>query len=296
MMRLLNGVMMKGSELRLICCGIGLILLAGCAAETAPSGGREPVRQSQAGPHRDLTADLAAAVGAAVYQDPVTGIEFVLVAGGCFMMGDDGGEDHVRPTHSVCLDDFWIARYELTQGQWSRLMGSNPSRFQGSERPVEMVSWNDAREFLVRAKDWTGLDYRLPTEAEWEFAGIGGKLSRGDVYAGSNQADEVAWYSRNSDGETHPVGRKKPNELGLYDMSGNVWEWCADWYDPLYYRASPRYNPKGAEEGFFRVRRGGSWLIVPDGTRPRFRRYGLPGDRHDYQGFRPAITPIGGGR
>lgn len=196
------------------------------------------------------------------YTDPTTGIEMVFAKGGCYQMGDtfgDGNSDE-KPVHKVCVDDFYIGRYEVTQGQWKAIMGRNLSYFKdcGDNCPVEQVSWNDIQNFINKLIQKTGKKYRLPTEAEWEYAA----RSRGknEKWAGTSNESEIgdyAWYLSNSGSKTHPVGQKKPNGLGLYDMSGNVWEWCSDWYGKNYYGNSPKDNPTGPSGGQFRVLRGG---------------------------------------
>jgi len=138
-------------------------------------------------------------------------------------------------------------------------MGKNPSTFTGDNLPVEQVSWNKTQDFIKKLNQKTGKNYRLPTEAEWEYAARGGNKSKGYKYAGSNNINDVAWYTSNSNSKTHEVGTKLPNELGIYDMSGNVWEWCSDWYGENYYGSSPSNNPKGPGTGDDRVLRGGSW-------------------------------------
>ncbi len=176
-------------------------------------------------------------------------------------MGDtfgDGRSDE-KPVHKVCVDDFYIGKYEVTQGQWKAIMGNNPSSFSncGDNCPVENISWNDAQEFINKLNKKTGKNYRLPTEAEWEYAARSG--GRSEKYSGGNDIDSVAWYKKNSGSKTHPVGQKSANGLGLYDMSGNVWEWVNDWYSSSYYSKSPKNNPKGPDIGSARVLRGGSW-------------------------------------
>ncbi|WP_282776075.1 formylglycine-generating enzyme family protein, partial [Phaeodactylibacter xiamenensis] len=179
----------------------------------------------------------------------------VRVEGGRFKMGctAEQGSDcwsREKPAHRVELSSFSIGKYEVTQAQWEAVMGSNPSGFSScGSCPVENVSWNDVQDFIVKLNRMTGGNYRLPTEAEWEYAARGGNRSRGHKYSGSDNLGSVGWYRDNSDKKTHPVGKKTPNELGLYDMSGNVWEWCSDWYDKDYYSSSPARNPKGPGGG-----------------------------------------------
>jgi formylglycine-generating enzyme required for sulfatase activity len=173
-----------------------------------------------------------------------------------------------RPIHEVTLSTFSIGQTEVTQALWQAVMGSNPSHFTGNlNRPVEMVSWEDCQTFITQLNQMTGRNFRLPTEAEWEYAARGGKQSQGYKYAGSNDVSEVAWWDTNAcdgvgtdspDYGTHAVATLQANELGLYDMSGNVWEWCQDWYDR--YSSDPQTNPTGPETGTQRVYRGGSWL------------------------------------
>jgi formylglycine-generating enzyme required for sulfatase activity len=230
------------------------------------------------------------------YRDPITGMEFVLVFGGCFEMGDTFGdsESHEKPVHEVCVDDFYLGKYEVTQGQLEKVMGNNPSNFKGRDNPVEQVSWNDVQEYIDRLNRQSGRKYRLPTEAEWEYAARSG--GKRDKFSGTSQESELgqyAWYSSNSAGRfsSEPVGQKKPNGLGLHDMSGNVWEWCADWYDANYYQNSPKDNPKGPGNGQLRVLRGGSWYDNPRSVRAAARNWGAPADRGLSLGFRLGASP-----
>jgi len=192
-----------------------------------------------------------------IAKSPNKQVEMVFVKGGTFMMGSEDGDDDEKPVHQVTVSDFYIGKYEVTQKLWKEVMGSNPSSFKGDDRPVEYVSWHDVQEFIRKLNKKTGGNYRLPTEAEWEYAARGGAKSRGYKYAGSNNIGEVAEYVGNNNKETKPVGGKKPNELGIYDMSGNVWEWCSDWYGD--YSSSSQTNPTGPSSGSYRVLRGGSW-------------------------------------
>lgn len=185
--------------------------------------------------------------------------ELVFVNGGTFQMGFNFSNVIEKPVHSVTLSSFNIGKYEVTQGQWTAVMGSNPSNFSGCENcPVESVSWNDVQEYIKKLNTKTGKSYRLPTEAEWEFAARGGEFSKGYSYSGSSDLRDVAWTSINMGNKTNFVGTLKANEIGIYDMTGNVWEWCSDWYGD--YNNSNATNPTGPSSGQFRVHRGGSWL------------------------------------
>ena len=208
----------------------------------------------------------------------------IYVEGGTFMMGatsEQGSDayDWEKPAHQVTLSSFSICKYEVTQEEWEAVMGSNPSSFKGMKLPVEQVSWDDCQTFIRKLNQMTGKQFRLPTEAEWEYAARGGSKSRGYKYAGGNDLGSVAWYSGYSGRKTHDVGQKQPNELGLYDMSGNVWEWCQDWYGD--YSSSSQTNPKGPSSGSSRVRRGGSWVSNARICRVSYRSYDTP----DYRDF-----------
>ena len=188
--------------------------------------------------------------------------EMVWVEGGTFRMGATSEQgsyvfNDEKPVHSVTLSGYYIGKTEVTQALWKAVMGSNPSNLKGDNLPVEQVSWNDCQEFIRKVNALTGQNFRLPTEAEWEFACRGGNNSRGYKYSGSNYIDNVAWYDGNSGDKTHPVATKLPNELGIYDMSGNVWKWCSDWKGD--YSSGAQTNPKGPYDGSSRMRRGGSW-------------------------------------
>ena len=189
-------------------------------------------------------------------------IEMVKVEAGSFNMGatpemENPHEDE-KPVHRVTLtNNYYIGKYEVTQALWKIVMGSNPSNSKGDNLPVEKVSWNDCQKFISKLNKLTGKSFRLPTEAEWEYAARGGNKSRGYQYSGSNTIGDVAWYDGNSGSKTHAVGTKQPNELGAFDMNGNVWEWCQDWFNR--YSSSPQTNPIGAVSGSCRVYRGGSW-------------------------------------
>lgn len=223
----------------------------------------------------------------------VNGIKYnmVWVEGGTFRMGatsEQGSEiSDEKPVHSVTLSGYYIGKTEVTQALWQAVMGSNPSYFEGDDLPVEQVSWDDCQEFIRKLNSLTGQNFRLPTEAEWEFACRGGNNSRGYKYSGSNYIDNVAWYDGNSGDKTHPVATKSPNELGIYDMSGNVWEWCADWYGD--YSSGRQTNPKGPYGGSIRVCRGGSWCNYAGLCRSSLRYYYYPSYRDYYLGLRLAL-------
>ena len=219
------------------------------------------------------------------------GISFtmILVEGGTFQMGSTSGYSDEKPVHNVTLSDYYIGETEVTQELWQAVMGSNPSCCsKGSKLPVEKVSWNDCQTFITKLNELTGQNFRLPTEAEWEFAAKGGTQSKGYTYSGSNTIGDVAWYTSNSSSKTHEVATKAPNELGIYDMSGNVWEWCQDWYSSSYYSSSPQNNPTGSSPGSSRVFRGGSWSDSVAYCRSAFRLYGNPALSNYALGFRLA--------
>lgn len=228
------------------------------------------------------------------YSDSIYGIEMVFVKGGTFVMGCTPEQENVcfdnneKPTHQVALNDFYIGRYEVTQAQWKAVMGenNNPSEFKGDNLPVENVSWEDVQFFIARLNSQTWKTYRLPTEAEWEYAARGGSQSRGYRYSGSDDASEVAWYFANSERKTNPVGMKKANELGIYDMSGNVYEWASDWYGN--YTGKPQTNPGGPALDSFRVIRGGSWDSDMENARVSYRSGMVPEAGYFILGFRLA--------
>ncbi len=222
--------------------------------------------------------------------DPFEG-QLVFVKGGTFKMGDlsgDGSREET-PVHQVTVNDFYMGKFEVTQSQWESIMGSNPSHFNGCPNcPVERVSWIDVLEFLVKLNELTGKSYRLPTEAEWEYAAKGGSKSRGFLYSGKNNVNFVAWYSGNSGNKTNPVGQKEPNELGIYDMSGNVWEWVNDWFN--YYTETPKDNPTGPDNGDGRIVKGGSWFGHAGGNRVSCRGSDEPVNKRSYIGFRIVVS------
>ena len=258
---------------------LSLALLAGCAGGLLPQKTGESAVTTTNGT-----------------QDPATGMEFVLVKGGCFPMGDtfgDGNNDE-KPVHEVCVSDFYLGRYEVTQGQWEKVMGGNPSSNKqcGPDCPVDSVSWDMAQEYIRNLNGKSGKQYRLPTEAEWEYAARSGVKS--DKWAGTNDEADLgnfAWYEKNSNLMTHRVGLKKANGFGLFDMSGNVGEWCRDWYDAAYYSTSPKDNPTGAASGEKRVLRGGSWVYDGGAVRTAKRSSDAPAEWDSNYGFR-LLSPV----
>ena len=221
-------------------------------------------------------------------------IEMVKVEGGTFMMGATSEmknpNSNEKPVHQVTLtNDYYMGKYEVTQALWQAVMGSNPSEYKGDNLPVETVSWNDCQKFISKLNSLTGRMFRLPTEAEWEYAARGGKESRGYQYSGSSNISDVAWYDENSGSKTHPVGTKQANELGIYDMTGNVWEWCSDWYSS--YSSSSQTNPTGSDSGSARVSRGGGWNCNASYCRLSVRFYYTPPDFLGYNlGLRLALS------
>lgn len=212
----------------------------------------------------------------------------VSIPAGSFWMGCVTGERGCsrdeKPRHQVSLGEFWISKYEVTQKQWEALMGDNPSYFSScSTCPVEMVSWNEAKEFISKLNSLTGKSYRLPTEAEWEYAARGGE---NNFYSGSKNIEAIAWCGDNSKLKSHPVGQKRANAFGLYDMSGNVWEWCEDWYGN--YTNRSQRNPKGPSTGIGHLIRGGAFSSLPKDCRVSLRNYSEPWGRAADLGFRLA--------
>lgn len=256
-----------------------------------------------------------------VYKDQFTGIAFVFLRGGCYEMGDFFGDGILeeKPVHTVCVDDFYMGKYEVTQAQWRKVIGKNPSHFQDENdrsccplgicpwitlaqcnpiagmredrTPVDTVSWDDVQEFLFKLNRQTGKDYRLPTEAEWEYAAkSGGKKERWAGTSFESELDMYAWYEPNAETKTQPIGQKTPNGIGLYDMSGNVWEWVQDRFDKDYYRNSPKDNPQGPEKGYERILRGGSWYNNSWDLRTSYKVWVGPSYKTDNAGFRLVLS------
>jgi formylglycine-generating enzyme required for sulfatase activity len=228
-------------------------------------------------------------------QNTIPEIEMVKVDGGTFDMGCTAEQDDCfgdeKPVHQVRLSSFYMGKYEVTQALWKAVMDNNPSKFTGNDNlPVESVTWNDVQKFLQKLNALTGNKYCLPTEAQWEYAARGGYKSKGYKYSGSNDVNRVAWFRDNSGEQTHAVGQKSPNELGLYDMSGNVWEWCSDWYEC--YNSYAQTNPSSGTGAMY-VFRGGSWNESARNSRASCRGYEIPwNDRRPVLGFRLALTEI----
>ena len=224
----------------------------------------------------------------------VNGVTFnmIKVDGGTFTMGatseQKNPDDDEKPTHQVTLSSYYIGETEVTQALWTAVMGDNPSWFKGDNLPVEQVSWEDCQTFIGKLNGLTGKRFRLPTEAEWEYAARGGNRSNHTQYSGGSMIDDVAWYYGNSGSKTHSVKTKKPNELGLYDMSGNVWEWCQDWKGSYSSNAQP--NPTGPDSGSYRVFRGGSWFNGDRNCRSSNRNSYSPGNRNYDLGLRLALS------
>ena len=232
--------------------------------------------------------------------------EMVFVQGGTFTMGctSEQGEDcwdDEKPAHQVTVSSFNIGKYPVTQAQWTAIMGTtirqqrdkaNPQWSlvgEGDNYPVYYISWDEAQEFICRLNAATGKQYRLPTEAEWEYAARGGNKSQGYKYSGGNNLSDIGWFMNNSGGATRPVGTKQSNELGIYDMSGNVWEWCSDWYGK--YSSSAQREPTGSSSGLYRVLRGGSWHRKAQYCRVSLRHYSSPVYPLSRIGFRLVLVP-----
>jgi len=238
---------------------------------------------------RVWTADLGGGIS----------MEFMPIAAGSFQMGSTSGESDEKPVHEVTISKpFWLAKTEVTQAQWQQVMGSNPSNFGDDTLPVERVSWNDAMEFcrkLTEIEQQAGrlperYEYTLPTEAQWEYACRAGTTGDYATSTGSGQAgnlDAMAWYRENSGSKTHPVGTKQANAWGLYDMHGNVWEWCLDWY--WNYASGNAVDPQGASSGSRRVIRGGVWNFDASYCRSAYRGSGAPSSTFNILGFRPLV-------
>ncbi|MCB9356464.1 MAG: formylglycine-generating enzyme family protein [Lewinellaceae bacterium] len=223
--------------------------------------------------------------------------DMIYVEGGEFDMGDEYGDlpGYCWPVHKVKVPDFYIGKHPVTQALWKSVMdGENPSEFKGDNRPVERVSWDEVQGFLARLNELTGYFYRLPAEAEWEYAARGGKYhAEGYKYAGSDRLKDVGWFDKNSGNETHPVGQKRPNQLDIFDMNGNVFEWCEDdWHNN--YNDAPNDGSAWIDHpdrGLRRVHRGGSWTYAVLFCRVAIRNYNAPINENNNIGFRLALSP-----
>ena len=267
-----------------------------------------PAIQSDTEPIDFNLIDSAPSNDGGVETFTIRGVSFnmIKVEGGTFTMGgtpEQGGDpdDYEYPTHQVTLSDYMIGETEVTQELWQAVMGTtiqeqakkgmyNTSLYGvGNSYPMYYISWDECQTYITKLNQLTGKNFRLPTEAEWEYAARGGQKSKGYKYAGSNTLSDVAWYWDNSSNKTHPVKQKQANELGLYDMSGNVWEWCQDWFDS--YSSNAQTNPTGPSSGYSRVFRGGSMNYSAPGCRVARRDYSFSGDRSYYLGFRVVLLP-----
>lgn len=271
----------------------------------SPGAGRKEPAREVSSRRDDGTAQIGPSLERSpfaqkAFKDSVTGMDFIFIKGGCFQMGDSFGDGRPpeRPLHEACVDSYYMGKYEVTQGQWKKVMGENPSHFKdcGDDCPVESVNWTEVQAFIAELSKMSGQKYRLPTEAEWEYAArSGGKMEKWAGTSSQNKLGDYGWYDANSGDRTHPVGKKQPNALGLYDMTGNVWEWINDFYGESYYQKSPRDNPQGAEEGTDRVLRGGCWLDRAKDCRTVIRYNFPPVSAFKSIGFR-MVRPIGPSR
>ena len=260
--------------------------------------GEAPEAQSGAAIQSAVYADAkpVSRADGADFRDDKIGVEMVFVKGGSFVMGctpeQESCWDNEKPTHRVTLTSYYVGKYPVTQKQWQSVMGTNPSGVKGDGLPVHNVTWAEVQEFVSKVKKMTGRKYRLPTEAEWEYAARGGAESKGYKYAGSGNVDEVAWYDKNCKG-VQKVGAKKPNELGIYDMSGNVYEWVNDLFGE--YESRSQTDPPGPQSGSMRVTRGGPYFKGATYMRIAFRSEALPDDEahSTTTGFRLAMSPGG---
>ena len=260
-------------------------------AVTKPKSAAKPKTKPKPAPRRNSThhsGSTSSTVNLSAELNKLIN-NMVYVSGGTFIMGGDESSDQT-PTHSVTLSSYYICKYEVTQALWRAVMGSNPSKFKGDNLPVEQVSWNDCQTFINRLNSYTGRNFRLPTEAEWEFAARGGNYSRHYKYSGSNYISDVGWYDDNSGNRSFPVGTKQANELGLFDMSGNVYEWCSDWYGS--YSSYSQNDPTGATSGSYRVRRGGGWGNFARGGRLSYRGSCAPDGRSSNLGLRLVLSQL----
>ena len=270
----------------------GIVFVAGCGKKS--SEGAKDAKEEARRAEEELQKSLP---GGVLKLPGDIKLELIRVEAGTFTMGSPTNEagrwDNERQHQVTLTRDFYLGQTEVTQAQWKAVMGYDPSGFKGDDLPVEQVSWHDAMRFCEKLNEMgkapKGWKFTLPTEAQWEYAARGGHRSRGYKYSGSDNPDEVAWHFDNSDCTAHPVAKKRANELGLYDMSGNVWEWCLDWYG-LY--GGNTTDPAGPATGSGRVFRGGCWSHIARSCRSACRDFGLPGLRVCNLGFRLALVPV----
>ncbi len=276
-----------------------LFTIIGIASVNAQTDGSKRKPKQTSGARQSVAPKKQTSVGTSSYTPntktfTVNGVSFqmVEVRGGTFTMGatSEQGSDasNYELTHLVTLSSYSIGETEVTQALWKAVMGSNPSQFKGDKLPVESVSWNDCQGFISKLNSLTGKRFRLPTEAEWEYAARGGKNSCNYKYSGSNNIDDVAWYNTKCGSTIHNVATKQPNELGVYDMSGNVGEWCSDWYD--FYSSKAQIDPTGPDNGTYRIYRGGSWDDQAGDCRVSRHCAAAPDNRGGVFGLRLAIS------
>ena len=271
----------------------GLLVFWLWPKDSQPVNPVEPKIQETTQPQSAVSITVTNSASSQSQTFTVAGVSFkiIRVEGGTFQMGasssDSEAYDWEKPQHTVTLGDYYIGETEVTQALWTAVMGDNPSLWKGDNLPVEQVSWDDCRTFISKLNSLTGKNFRLPTEAEWEYAARGGRNSSGYKYSGSNTLGNVAWYTDNSGSQTHPVKTKQANELGLYDMTGNVWEWCQDRYGS--YSSGSQTNPKGPTTGSSRVIRGGDCLNGAGNCRVSYRSLYTPGYRLSNLGLRLAL-------
>jgi formylglycine-generating enzyme required for sulfatase activity len=284
------------NALKMLLCGLAVTLPAILMISSGrPAGSEKAAKEEKAMAEGEAEEREASAEGGP--QEEITnslGMRLRLVPAGSYMMGavpgDDEADDDEKPQHRVEITKaFYIGVYEVTQAQYEAVVGVNPSYFKGDRRPVECVSWNDAVEFCRKLSQREGVTYHLPTEAEWEYACRAGSTTK--YYWGDSDSNigSYAWYGfdkGNAGVETHEVGSKTPNAWELYDMSGNVLEWCSDWFDENYYNSSPRQDPRGPSSGSSRVRRGGCWNLNAWVVRSSLRYWGTPDGGYHDSGFR----------
>ena len=275
-----------------IALALAVVLLVSCGGQNSET---EATPNAQAGKNQpEPDPEVARAQGAFESKEAEVvnsiGMKLKLIQAGTFKMGSEKGEDSEKPVHEVAISrDFYLGVCEVTQEQYDKVMGTNPSNFKGTKRPVENVSWEDAQRFCRKLSDQEGGTYRLPTEAEWEYACRAGSKTAYGFGDAKAELAKYAWSLRNSKGETHDVGQKQPNAWGLFDMHGNVFEWCLDRW-PAHYSAATQTDPAGPQKGDRRVQRGGSWNQTAGACRCAFRDPAYPSTTQPWTGFRVVRT------